>query len=105
MYIPSNITENTIVRFVDYSTLCFTTSKNTYVPTVTCIMNIAYSIQNDFKYTSPGPIARALILSLSVCYHARLEKRGEYEEGVVKCFTGPIKLSNGAQQFRDEIRW
>ncbi len=53
----------------------------------------------------PGPVARALVLALSVCYHARLEKREDYEEGVVQKFTGPIRLSHGSQQFRDEIRW
>jgi hypothetical protein len=42
---------------------------------------------------------------LSVCYHARLEKREEYENGVIQLFTGPIALSKGVQQFRDEIRW
>ncbi len=62
-------------------------------------------IQNNFKYISPGPIARALILSLNVCYHARLEKKEDYEDGVVQKFTYPIILLNGAQQFRDEIRW
>ena len=64
------------------------------------------SMQNDFKaYVSPGPIARALVLSLSLCYHARLEKRTVYETGVVSYFTGAIALPGGAQQFRDEIRW
>ena len=62
--------------------------------------------QEDFEdYVSPGPIARALVLSLSLCYHARLESRTEYETGVVNCFTGTIALPGGAQQFRNEIRW
>jgi hypothetical protein len=42
---------------------------------------------------------------LSVCYHARLEKREEYEDGIVQLFTGSITISNGVEQFRDEIRW
>ena len=42
---------------------------------------------------------------MSVCYHARLQKREEYENVVVKCFTGPIHLPGGVEQFRDEIRW
>ncbi len=56
-------------------------------------------------YQSPGPISRALILSLSVCYHARLQDRQEYETGVIKKFKGPIELTDGLSQFRDEIRW
>ena len=63
-------------------------------------------MQGDFAgYASPGPIARALILALSVCYHARLQNRAEYEDGVATHFRGPIQLQGGAQQFRDEIRW
>ena len=61
--------------------------------------------QEEFNYKSPGSIARALVLSVSVCYHARLQKREEYENVVVKCFTGPIHLPGGVEQFRDEIRW
>ena len=56
-------------------------------------------------YESPGAAARALVLSLNVCYDARLFKRSEYEEGVVKLFKGPIELVHGVNQFRDEIRW
>ena len=63
-------------------------------------------VQEDFEdYESPGDSARALVLSLSVCYHARLENREEYEEGVAGYFTGPIELIDGADQFRDEMRW
>ena len=54
---------------------------------------------------SPGPVVRALVLALSVCYHARLKRREEYEEGVARYFTNSIQLSYGADQFRDEIRW
>ncbi len=45
------------------------------------------------------------MLSLSVCYHARLKNREEYEEGVAEYFIGAIELVGGPQQFRDEIRW
>ena len=63
-------------------------------------------MQKDFiKYQSPGSIVRALVLSLSVCYHARLHRREKYVNKVVKFFTGPITLPGGAKQFRDEIRW
>ena len=57
------------------------------------------------QYQPPSRIARALVLSLSLCYHARLAKRDKYEDGVTTCFTGPINLPGGSQQFRDEIRW
>ena len=59
---------------------------------------------------SPRPqstrrITRALILSLSVCYHARLQDRTGYEKGVSKQFVNPLSLPGGDKQFRDEIRW
>lgn len=76
-----------------------------FLPAAACILfRLLYFIQD---YVSPGSITRALILSLSLCYHARLEKREEYEIEVVEMFTGPIGLPGGsqAQQFRDEIRW
>ena len=51
-----------------------------------------------------GKVARSLVLAISVCYHARLQDREEYEEGVAKQFT-PSLLPGGVDQFRDEIRW
>jgi hypothetical protein len=59
---------------------------------------------------SPQPqatkrITRALILSLSVCYHARLQDRTGYEKGVSRQFVNPLSLHGGDKQFRDEIRW
>ena len=48
-----------------------------------------------------GNVARSLVLAVSVCYHARLQDREEYEEGVAKQFTPPML----PDQFRDEIRW
>ena len=65
-----------------------------------------FSMQGDFEgYASPNQVARALVLALSVCYHARLQNRADYEEGVATHFRCPIQLQGGAQQFRDEIRW
>ena len=52
-----------------------------------------------------GKITRALILSLSVCYHARLQIRTNYEEGVSEQFLDPLFLPGGDDQFRNEIRW
>lgn len=45
------------------------------------------------------------MLAMSVCYHARLKIRTEFEKGIAKHFTGPIELSGGDKQFRNEIRW
>ena len=50
-------------------------------------------------------ITRSLILAVSVCYHARLQNRIEFERGVAAQFTGAIKLSRGAAEFREEIKW
>ncbi len=47
---------------------------------------------------------RALILSLSVCYHARLQVRDKFEIGVVKQFSGPLACT-GIDQFHNEMRW
>jgi hypothetical protein len=53
-----------------------------------------------------GKITRALILSLSVCYHARLQDRDTYEGGVSEQFKlNPLSLPGGVGRFRDEIRW
>ena len=54
---------------------------------------------------SPDPITRSLLLAISVCYHARLQDREEYEEGVTAQFVAPLGLPGGAVQFRDEIQW
>ena len=50
-------------------------------------------------------ITRALILALSVCYHARLQERGDYEDDVVHQFTSPLNVPGGVEQFRNEIKW
>ena len=52
-----------------------------------------------------GKITRALILSLSVCYHARLQDRDAYEDGVSMQFANPLSLPGRDDQFRNEIRW
>ena len=50
-------------------------------------------------------LTRSLILAVSVCYHARLSEREEYEEGVAAEFTSPLTLSGGVNEFRNVIRW
>ena len=54
---------------------------------------------------SPDAITRSLLLAISVCYHARLQDREDYEEGVTAQFVAPLGLPGGAAQFRDEIQW
>ena len=44
-------------------------------------------------------------MSLSICYHARLQDRAEFENGVVQQFKPPLALPGGVQQFRNEIKW
>ena len=55
--------------------------------------------------TAAMDLARSLILTVSVCYHARLSDRREFEDQIVLEFTPPVALSRGAVQFRDEIKW
>ena len=50
-------------------------------------------------------LTRSLILAVSVCYHARLTDREEYEEGVSRMFTAPLTLTREVEEFRDVIRW
>jgi hypothetical protein len=50
-------------------------------------------------------LTRSFILAVSVCYHARLSDRAEYEQGVAKEFTAPLALSNGEIEFRNIIKW
>ena len=47
----------------------------------------------------------SLILAVSVCYHARLSDRQEYEQEISQKFTPPLALTGGADEFRDVIRW
>ena len=49
-------------------------------------------------------LTRSLVLALSVCYHARLQERRQFEEGVVKQFRDPLFLPGGIKQFQTEIR-
>ena len=53
----------------------------------------------------PSSIAKALVLAVSVCYHARLQDREAYEDLMARQFQNPINLPRGAEDFRDIIRW
>ena len=74
-------------------------------------MYIMYACSFTLKSVPPqkrrqiNDITRALVLSLSVCYHARLQNRDEYEEMIAQEFTGTLCLPRGSEQFRNEIRW
>ena len=58
------------------------------------------------EHQHPSNITTALILAVSVCYHARLQKkRTEYENRVCAKFVPPLALPGGAAQFRNEIIW
>ena len=74
--------------------------------TCSCITSAFCSVV--FSQEPPSDLSnatRSLILAVSVCYHARLQDRAEYEQGVAAQFTGPITLSRGAAQFCKEIKW
>ena len=53
----------------------------------------------------PNDITSALILAVSVCYHSRLQKRGDYERVVSSKFVPPLALPGKAAQFTNEITW
>jgi hypothetical protein len=57
------------------------------------------------KHQHPSNITSALILAVSVCYHARLQERTEYEDRISAKFVAPLALPSGAAQFRNEIIW
>ena len=53
---------------------------------------------------APDPITRSLVLAISVCYHARLQEREDYEKDVTAQFIAPLSLPGGAAQFRNEVQ-
>ena len=52
-------------------------------------------------------LTRSLILAVSVCYHARLTDREEYEKRISGEFVAPLALSQTreVEEFRNVIRW
>ena len=48
---------------------------------------------------------RAMVLAISVCYHARLQKRTDYEEMIADMFHKPLYLPGKGEQLRKEIQW
>ena len=71
-----------------------------------CSLHVICNIKASFQGASSvlDNITRSLVLAVSVCYHARLQDREEYEEGVTEQF-GCSLLPDGVDQFRNEIRW
>ena len=47
----------------------------------------------------------SMIVSLTVCYYARLIDRGEFETQVVGVFSSPLVLANGKETFTETIYW
>ena len=62
-------------------------------------------LKDTSAHQHPSNTTSALILAVSVCYHARLQERKEYEDRVSAKFVAPLALSGGAAQFRNEIIW
>ena len=51
-------------------------------------------------------ITRSLILTLAVCYDARLQVRQHYEREVVKKCSPPLKISSKEEDsFANELKW
>ncbi len=46
-------------------------------------------------------ITRSLLLAVCVCYHARLQDREAFEDGV----SNQLAIAGGADRFRSEIAW
>ena len=42
-------------------------------------------------------------MAVAVCYHARLQERGDFEEFIVTKFLEPFSIPHRKQQFLDEI--
>ena len=53
--------------------------------------------------TNMKALTHSLILAVHVCYHARLNERTQYEEGIVREFSPPLALIGGVEQFRNVI--
>ena len=78
------------------------------------IFSFLYAIQlstlmNDIVcglYVQPlDDVTKALVYTVAVCYHARLNDRAKFEDSVVMQFVDPYNLpkENAAQHFRKEI--
>ena len=48
-------------------------------------------------------VSRALVLSLGVCYHARLQEREPYRLAVAPIFSHPCQLPGGHERILQEI--
>ena len=81
----------------------------TFVESLTCTVSLScffVFLFTVFPLSFLQPltgVTRALVLSLGVCYQARLRDRDAFRRHVAQAFTGPCPLSDGAQQIKDEI--
>lgn len=66
------------------------------------------SQERTFLFRHPrvlDPITRSLVLSLGVCYQARLQQREAFQHYIVRHFCTPCSLFGGAQQMKNEIAY
>ncbi len=59
------------------------------------------AVQEGVPSGEVDDIARSLLLAVHVCYHARLQDRVAYEDGV----SNQLEITGGADRFRSEIKW
>ena len=76
-----------------------------YVCSCICSMQTCIFAKQGEDSVLLDDITRAMIMSLSVCYHARLRQRGSFEDHICRYFKPPLGLSGGSEQFRNEIKW
>ncbi|XP_022783821.1 E3 ubiquitin-protein ligase rnf213-alpha-like [Stylophora pistillata] len=59
--------------------------------------------EQDDIYQPLDEVTRALVLSLGVCYHARLQDREPYRRAVARSFANPCQLPGGHKRILQEI--
>ena len=94
-FVPSYTTINNFDSAPTFYLCCFSFQAAVLMP-----QPAQAGVRNDTK-----ALTRSLVLAVSVCYHARLGDRKEYEKGVANMLTAPLALPGGREQFRNEIRW
>lgn len=84
-----------------------------YFTIIICVYQEGNNLRSQLTLTSAPPapsitnfdLTCSLILAVSVCYHARLTNRTDYEKKVAGQFTAPLALSRGVEEFRNVIKW
>ena len=75
------------------------------------IVNVCHDRCNEYNTTQfvfilikpLDDVTRALVLSLGVCYHARLQEREPYRRAVARSFANPCQLPGGHERILQEI--